>query len=85
MPIFLISSSFNKDEENLTFLKLAYNTTFEYKATASMNHKPAPVHRGGSLFSPRTLVHSSQMQAQMASPMAFVLVKPLAARGLFLH
>lgn len=45
-----------------------------------MNHKPAPMQQGGSLFSPRTLMHSSRMQAQMAPPMAFILVKPLAAR-----
>lgn len=66
-------------------LKACINITFEYKATASMDHKPAPVHQGDSLFSPRMLMHSSQIEAQMASPMAFVSVNPLALKGLLFH
>lgn len=36
-----------------------------------MNHKTAPMHQGASLFSPGTLMYSSQLQAQMVSPYGF--------------
>lgn len=36
-----------------------------------MNHKTAPMHQGALLFSPGTLMYSSQLQAQMVSSYGF--------------